>query len=116
MRIAMARARFVNQAVRAATRASGAFRHGAVVVRKGRVVASGCNRLGADARDSVHAEAATVARVPRGVLRGATMFVARIGRDQRPLESRPCARCQRHLVRLGMRRVYYTTAHAGVVR
>jgi tRNA(Arg) A34 adenosine deaminase TadA len=110
----MAHVRFVRRAVCAATRASGAFRHGAVVVYKGRVVASGCNRFGAGARDSVHAEAATVARVPRSVLRGATMFVVRVGRDQRLLESRPCTRCQRHLARLGMRCVFYTTASAGV--
>jgi tRNA(Arg) A34 adenosine deaminase TadA len=106
----MTHVRFVRLAALAASRASGGFRHGAVVVRDGKVLASGCNRLCAVVTDSVHAEAAVIKRIPRLKLHGTTMYVVRIGQDDRLLQSKPCKRCSRFLERIGLKRIYYTCA------
>ena len=57
---------------------------------------------------SVHAEVAAMNKVNPDHLRGATVFVARMGRKNGPALSRPCDRCHKALVKAGVRQVIYT--------
>lgn len=90
-------------------------KHGAIVVKNGRVLGHGVNRarnLPSDWIDadiiSVHAEVAAMARVNPDSLRGATVYVARQGKCETHMLSRPCKRCYNALKAAGVKRVIYT--------
>lgn len=90
-------------------------KHGALVVKNGRVLGQGVNVrrnlpsdwIEADAI-SVHAEVMAMARVNPDNLRGATVYVARTGKCQPHMLSRPCSRCYEALKAAGVKRVIYT--------
>ena len=86
---------------------------GAVIVKSGRLLARACNEQknspsipGMPAnRCSVHAEAA-VLRLAEG--RGATVYVARMGRRGQRALARPCSACEELLRSHGVRQVVWT--------
>lgn len=89
--------------------------HGAIVVKNGRVLGQGINserNLPSDWIDasiiSVHAEVAAIARVQPKNLKGATVYVARWGKCEAHLLSRPCPRCYEALKAAGVKRIIYT--------
>ena len=94
------------------------FRHAAVIVRGGSVQSVGLNKLHTDPRlvdcedrimrrkISIHAEADAIRRC--GHSRGATIYVARIGRNGEVAMSKPCDHCQELLERHGIKKVVYT--------
>lgn len=93
------------------------FKHGAVVVRGGRVLSVGVNSyrnfpmdFSVMPRDSssVHAEEAALAVLGGKDARGATMFVARVNNIGEERMSRPCSRCMRRLRKAGIKRIIYT--------
>jgi pyrimidine deaminase RibD-like protein len=89
------------------------YRHGAVVVYKGRVISKATNRRVGDPevawrKSHIHAEfAALVAAGSRAT--GAQVYVARILADGTPANSEPCKKCARLLNRLGVAQVVWTT-------
>lgn len=101
-----------------ATFSTCSFRHGAVIVKGGRVISVGINSMRnhpdhvADARtqSSTHAEAAAIRAAGRYTdLSGATIFIARIARDGKtPMMSAPCVNCQKALKEAGIKKVFYT--------
>lgn len=101
--------RFLELAARNAAQSECAYKHGAVIVRGGAVLASSPNRhrnppsisyLGA----SVHAEAAVLRRTQAA---GATLYVARLA-PSGPALSRPCPRCWTAISLSGVKSVVYT--------
>lgn len=103
--------RFLQLAARNAALSDCPFRHGALIVRGGSVLASSPNRhrnppsidyLGS----SVHAE---VAALRRTNATGATLYVARLAPSGLAL-SRPCPRCWTAIERSGVKTVVYTTS------
>lgn len=91
-------------------------KHGAVIVKGGRVLSVGINSL----RDiepryksgvkapGIHAEVAAIRGVGRDVdLSGATIYVARVN-GKGPQMSKPCPDCQIALKNAGIRKVFYT--------
>jgi deoxycytidylate deaminase len=109
---------FLDLAARMAETSEAVFKHGAVIVRGGRVLSLGVNKW--KNKDlpptppevynpdiTVHAEIDALSRVknPRGV----TIYVARVTRQGEERFSRPCARCEKALIKAGVKRVIYTT-------
>lgn len=91
-------------------------RHGAVVVKGGRVLSHGWNLLKNDPNNvsdehlirfcSVHAERMALARCKNAV--GATVYVAR-NKSGKARHSKPCDACHEALEAAGIARVVYTT-------
>jgi len=59
-------------------------------------------------RKNTHAEEALVAKCKGDQLRGATIFLSRVLKNDTQAVSRPCPRCQKALTRAGVARVIYT--------
>lgn len=89
-------------------------RHGAVIIRGGRVLAVGVNRdrnnprVLSDPKDncSTHAEVAAIRA--GGNIVGGVIYVARVNRSGHALLSRPCDSCFTSILRSGIKRVVYT--------
>jgi pyrimidine deaminase RibD-like protein len=105
--------RFLEMAIDIAATSKCRYRHGCVVVANGVVVAEATNKKlrTADSNNwriaHVHAEEAAIAAAGTRA-RGATVYVARVGRDGTPALSKPCKRCERRLARIGVAKVVWT--------
>ena len=95
-------------------------RVGAVIVKAGRVLATGCNRIGYSKYlpgrpypESVHAEQQAVLQLLKedriDDLANATIYISRILRDGSCGLALPCPICRSLLHSVGIRRVVYTT-------
>ena len=91
-------------------------KHGAVVVKSGRVMAVGINKWRnhpsiieqskVKHECSVHAEVDAISRVNNA--RGATIYVARVNNSGEPLLSRPCDNCYTAILDAGISKIIYT--------
>jgi deoxycytidylate deaminase len=99
-------------------------RVGAVIVKSGRVLATGCNRIGHSKYlrnrpypESVHAEQQAVLQLLKqrrlNDLAGSTIYISRILSNGSTANSRPCCVCANLLKAVGIRNVVYT-ADSGV--
>lgn len=93
------------------------FRHGAIIVKNGKIVSVGVNYYINDPRNmadnllkgvSCHAEVAALNSARKTNLDGATIYVARVLRDGTPAMSKPCNECQKALKARGVKKVFYT--------
>lgn len=94
-------------------------KHGAVVVKGGRVISVGVNKwrvdpsMACNEKDynpnlTYHAEAEAISRAS-GDLSGAVIFVARINKKGLWSFSRPCTRCMKLIKSAGIKKIIYTT-------
>ncbi len=94
-------------------------RVGACIVRGGRVLSVGCNRIGYSSfhlhrrfPESIHAEAQAILELLKrkrlNELANSTIYVSRIGKDGRTRRARPCINCLRLIESVGIRKVVYT--------
>lgn len=91
-------------------------RHGAVIVKSGRVMSVGINKWRnhpeiietekIKQECSVHAEVDALSRVKNP--RGATIYIARVNRLGESGLSRPCNNCFKDLVKSGINKIIYT--------
>lgn len=93
---------------------------GALVLRKGKIVASACNsdrkthpkqakwaeRAGLHPKQYLHAEVAALVRCRCDV---DTIVVARVNRQHQLRNARPCPICQLAIQEAGIKNVYYST-------
>ena len=97
-------------------------RHAAVIVKAGRVLSVGRNRdkthpdsVGVDDDGelftrTIHAEMDAILKVKnKEHLKGATIYVARKGRNQKPGMSCPCKMCQGLISKYGLKKAVFTT-------
>ena len=120
--------KFLNAAIRKIDSSNSDYsvqhRHAAVIVKGGRVLSSGVNRIkthpNAVVKDedgelickSIHAEMDAISRVKnKDQLKGATIYVARKGRSDKVGMSLPCTMCQRALRKHGLSKAVFTTEH-----
>lgn len=111
--------RYIRFAIRMARQApvDQIFRVGCVIVRGSVPVTCGFNNMakthpravGLYRYPSIHAELAAMIGVDDEELKGATAFVARIGRDGSVRLAKPCEGCESELRRHGVKEVWYTT-------
>jgi deoxycytidylate deaminase len=94
------------------------YRHGAVLIKGSvRNVATNKNNYcsfgsrfqkGHSGRTTLHAELGAILGVDRSVTEGATVYVARIGKENNYKISKPCSMCHEALKHVGVKRVVYT--------
>jgi len=92
------------------------MKHGAVIVKGGRVIGVGINKnrnhptivSSEHIKDhcSVHAEIDALRKVKN--VKGATIYVARINKRGEDRMSRPCNNCHNQIEKSGIRKVVYT--------
>lgn len=92
------------------------FKHGAVVVKGGRIVSTGINRFKnhpmmvspehIKEHCSVHAEVDAIRKLKNA--RGATIYIARIGKRGNQALSRPCDSCYTAIQKAGINKIVYT--------
>lgn len=87
--------------------------HGAVVVKSGRVLSIGINKLKNNPEHvvgyglcSIHAEADAISRVKNP--RGAAIYIARVNNNGEPRLSRPCDDCAKMIRDVGISKIVYT--------
>ena len=106
---------FLNIASKLAETSAMDTRHGAVVVKAGRVLSMGVNKwrnpslistFRHDPNLTIHAEIDALNRVEDA--RGATIYVSRVDKRGEEQYSRPCARCEEALAKAGVKAVVYT--------
>lgn len=94
------------------------MKHGSVIVKGGRVISTGYNKershpmivSSEHIKDhcSVHAEIDAIKRAKD--VSGATIYVARVNRQGKARDSRPCSRCYKAIEEHGIRKIIYTTS------
>lgn len=111
---------FLNLASRLAETSELPQQHGAVIVKAGSVLSMGVNKWRNKMVNppvtttdynpflSYHAEVDAINHA-NADLNGATIFIARIGKDGTERFSRPCQRCTQAIKKAGIRKVIYTT-------
>jgi tRNA(Arg) A34 adenosine deaminase TadA len=89
-------------------------KHGAIVVKHGKIVSRGINRFRNDPSvivdrnhiQSTHAEIASLRTVQRAA--GSVIFVARWSRQDSPAYSKPCPRCLAAMETIGVKKIVFT--------
>lgn len=107
--------KWLRRATRLARMGTCRTRHGAVIVKGGRLLSVGINVNRNSPQDkavppteiAVHAEEAAL-RALGGEARGAKIYVARVLRNDQPALSRPCDRCYEAIVAAGIKEIIYT--------
>lgn len=104
-----------------ATKSDLRHKHGAVVVKSGRVLGIGYNKhrnhptVVMEGRHKIdcshHAEAVAIKDAGENA-RGATIFVARVNRQGLDLLSKPCENCQELIEESGIRNVIFTHSNS----
>ena len=95
------------------------YKHGAVLVKGGSVINTSCNKnrlvsFGSrfctehDGIATLHAELGAILGLDRTVTEGATLYVARVGKDGGFRLSKPCSMCTAAMSHVGIKRVYWT--------
>ena len=105
---------WLNLAARVAQTSTERYKHGAVLVRGGRLLATATNRrtldpyyyVGVADVFSIHAEDAVMRRV--GNPRGAVLYVARVNNAGDERMSQPCEGCQVLIDNFGIKRCVWT--------
>jgi len=113
--LSLKQTRMLDLAMRIAETTDTNSKHGAVIVRGGRVLSVGISKwrnrnlqpiLGYNPNVTVHAEIDALSRVSDA--KGATIYVARVNNQGERRMSRPCATCEKALNDAGVKRVIYT--------
>ena len=105
-------AKHMRRAIRLASGSKCNHKHGAVVVRSGRVLSAGRNKNRNNPQYhpglfcSVHAEVDALSRVADPA--GCTVYVARVNNNGDPMLSKPCGQCAIALEAAGVARVFHT--------
>lgn len=88
------------------------FKHGAVIVKKGKIVSLGHNKYCfscyAIHKICIHAEINAIANCPTKYLSGATLYVIRLNESGELKYSKPCQRCKDYIIRSKISYVYYS--------
>ena len=95
------------------------YKHGAVLVKGGSVLNTSCNKnrlvsFGSrfctehDGTPTLHAELGAILGIDRNITEGASLYVARVGKDYGFRLSKPCAMCTAAMEHVGIKRVYWT--------
>ena len=109
--------KYLNRAMELARLSGQKHKHGAVIIKGGRVVSFGFNtqrNLPIDDLPSkhytYHAEHSAIKHAQDTDLKGAKIYVARLSRRNLPALSRPCDGCMARIVASGIKEVIYTTS------
>lgn len=113
--------RFIQVAIEEAKKSDHSrYKVGAVIFDKKHLISKGHNYTQRSAKHlhpkfqkwpgSVHAEVDTILKA-KTELRGLSIFVVRIGSDDKFRNSRPCKYCRIYLRHVGLKHIYYSIDH-----
>lgn len=108
---------FINAAREQAYRSDMRFKHGAVIVKDGEIVARGFNYIYKGRRSmnhySMHAERSAIynALHCKIDLEGASIYVVRLNKRGNLSHSKPCYHCAKKILELNIKRTYYSVSH-----
>jgi len=121
----MKRGDYLNLATKIALKGVYKYRLGAVVVKGNKVLGLGCNKMYKTHpimqkfnRDTgylpgLHAEVNACLGVSPEALRGATVYVVRLMKNDAPSLAKPCVICQGFLRGVGIQEVFYSIRSLG---
>lgn len=115
----MGNTKFITRALELAKESEHNFKHGAVLVKSGKVVSEGMNKyskIPVPGVGSIHAEHSALQAYSKhkAFIRDSTIYIARQA-SYGPAMSKPCPRCLILLKNVGIKRVIYTTDKCGVI-
>jgi pyrimidine deaminase RibD-like protein len=96
---------FIRLAAKFAKQVCDNHRHGCVIVKGGRIISIGINCYDT----GVHAEGSAVSKRNEDDFRGATLYVARLRKEQMYGLSAPCSECDALIRKCGFKKVVFTT-------
>lgn len=104
--------KYLEKALEVAETSKCRYKHGCIVVSRGRVIAQATNKKIGDPeyqwrRSYIHAEIAAVLAAG-SYAKGSKVYVARVNRNGEPAMSKPCKKCERYLKRYGVSEVVWT--------
>lgn len=102
---------FLSVAAKEAKKSGVKFKHGAVVVVRGQIIARGYNKHCMSCQSgpvSIHAEIDAVSNCPPRILPFASLYVVRINKNGKLCESAPCTHCKSYLERIGIKTVFHS--------
>lgn len=114
----------IERLTRIANRSDLLHKHGAFLMKRTRIISTGCNKYfklwdfddGIKIRTTIHAEMETIANSSIKYIKGMDMMIIRIAGSSNTLRnSRPCHSCIEYMKRKGIRKVYYSTEE-GLIR
>lgn len=117
-RLSVRDGKMVDRALQVAKASTVRHKHGAVLYKSGRVLGVAVNSQRNEhptmeiEKDNYtyHAEVAVLRAVSMiNSIEGATIYVARVNRQGKQVNSMPCSDCLRSLVAAGIKRIVYTT-------
>ena len=107
--------RFIQHAIKEAKKSQQNFKHGAILVKKNKMISSGHNKVTKKCPShmfSIHAEIAAIKHSSdSNGLTDTHIYVVRINNDGLA-DSKPCANCQHFMKLHGISRVFYSTGIA----
>lgn len=99
-----------------ASTSSSRMKHGAIIVKNGRVLGTGINKnrnhptiVSSEhikSHCSVHAEIDALKKAKN--VKGATIYIARVNKRGQDRLSRPCDQCYNEIVKSGIKKIIYT--------
>ena len=107
----------VNMAIDEALRSEHSVKHGAVVMKKGKIIQSGRNQYCAMERIkhfqskriwSIHAEMNALLGLPKCMTKNADIYVVRVNKLGDIVNSRPCKICMTLILKSGIKNVHYS--------
>lgn len=113
----------MNLAILHARKSTSKFRLGAVLAYRYRLLSMGYNDMSRThpimhkyntnkkIQKNLHAEVDACLGIPEHMMKGATIYVARILKDNRTANAEPCKICQRFMRAMGIKNVWHTTGH-----
>lgn len=113
----------INEAIKQASYSTYKYKIGAVVFKGQRIIGSGYNGVRSNSIhpkykthiNSLHAEQMALLNLDWDRLRGYSIFVARINNKGLFRLAKPCEMCQKLLLYVGIKKIYYTTDKGEIV-
>jgi pyrimidine deaminase RibD-like protein len=96
---------YIKLAAKLAGEVTDTHKHGCVILKGGRIIATGRNMY----YNGVHAEIHAFNKLNPGTLKGAIVYIARLRKQQKYGLSRPCPECEEILRKAGVMKIIYTT-------
>jgi len=103
---------FIEEAMKQARKSNVRYKHGAVVVKNGKIIGVGYNKYCISCyaihKICIHAEIDAISNCSPKFLNGATLYVIRLNNQNELQSSKPCKRCKDYIIRSKISIVYYT--------
>jgi tRNA(Arg) A34 adenosine deaminase TadA len=106
---------FLNEAINQAMKSDMNSNHGAILVRRGKIVGKGYNRYvnsNCDKIFSIHAEVSAIKNALKKVhpdeLKMCELIIIRVNNENECLNSKPCEKCSKIINMYNIRKVYHS--------